>query len=90
MIKTISIQVYGKVQGVWYRASTRDHAQNLGILGTVQNKKDGSVYIEAQGTTTQLEALYAWCKEGPELARVDRIEQVEITPKSYPDFSVIR
>ncbi|MFK8104424.1 MAG: acylphosphatase [Saprospiraceae bacterium] len=90
MIKTISIQVYGKVQGVWYRASTQDHAQSLGIVGTVQNRKDGSVYIEAQGTTTQLNALINWCKEGPELARVDRIEQATITPKAYPNFSVVR
>ena len=51
------ITIQGKVQGVWYRASTQRQARNLGLVGYVQNELDGSVYAVAQGDSKSLQAL---------------------------------
>ncbi len=84
------IQVYGKVQGVWYRASTCNKARELGLCGIVRNESDGSVYIEAEGPEAILDQLLDWCRQGPPHARVDRIEVVEMIPKNYTAFEVRR
>jgi acylphosphatase len=74
-------RVHGNVQGVFYRASTRSKAEVLGVAGWVRNCADGSVELEAYGTEKQLEELLAWCRRGPELARVERVD-VEWLPPS--------
>ncbi len=84
------IRVYGKVQGVWFRASTRQQARELGLSGFVQNMPDGSVYIEAEGDKEQLDALVAWCRQGPPLARVARVEVQQGPLKGYSDFVIRR
>ncbi len=66
--------ITGRVQGVWYRASTAQEAQTLGLAGWVRNMPDGSVEALAQGTKEQVEALIQWCWQGPELARVGAID----------------
>ena len=65
MLQTISITVSGKVQGVFYRQSTKEMATSLGITGQVKNLSDGSVYIIATGTKEQLDKLVDWCRQGP-------------------------
>lgn len=67
------IQVFGKVQGVYFRQSTRIKAIELGIKGFVRNEEDGSVYIEALCEADQLAALISWCYEGPPHAEVERV-----------------
>lgn len=89
-MKCMAIQVYGKVQGVWYRASTRNKALELGLLGTVQNQADGSVYIEARGNEKQLQDFIQWCQEGPPHAKVDHLEMNDIEMKAFSSFEVIR
>ncbi|MEM1322635.1 MAG: acylphosphatase [Bacteroidota bacterium] len=86
----IIIQVYGKVQGVWYRASTRNKARELGLCGIVRNESDGSVYIEAEGPAEAVEALREWCKQGPPHARVERIESRTMPPVGRSQFEVHR
>ena len=86
----IIIQVYGKVQGVWYRASTRNKARELGLCGIVRNEADGSVYIEAEGPEAAIEALREWCKQGPPHARVEHIESKTMAPAGRSSFEVIR
>lgn len=61
----------GRVQGVWYRQSTCDAAARLGLRGWVRNLPDGRVEAEAEGPRADLEALVAFCRRGPEAARVD-------------------
>ena len=90
MKKYIAIQVYGKVQGVWFRASTKAKAEELGLLGSVQNKADGSVYIETYGTIDVLEIFQTWCTKGPEFARVDRIKIEDLESKKFHNFSILR
>ncbi len=68
--------ISGRVQGVWYRASTASRAKGLGLRGWVRNLADGRVEALAEGPREQLEALLAWAHDGPMLARVDDIEAV--------------
>jgi acylphosphatase len=90
-MKRIAIQVKGKVQGVFYRASTVTKAQQLGVMGFVRNEPDGSVYIEAEGDEEKLNELVAWCKVGPPRARVDEvIVETHSTLGSFTDFRVSR
>ena len=90
MQKHISIKVSGRVQGVYYRASTHEEAQRLGLKGFVKNEPDGSVYIEAEGDDAVLNALVAWCKQGPPAARVTNVEIQEGTWKGFTEFAVKR
>lgn len=85
-----SIRVTGKVQGVWYRKSTQLKAEALGVKGIVKNQADGSVYIEVLGTAAQVDALIAWCKEGPEDAEVKEVIPSVMAFKAFDDFQVIR
>ncbi len=90
MQKHISIKVSGRVQGVYYRASTHEEAQRLGLKGFVKNEPDGSVYIEAEGDDAVLNALVAWCKQGPPAARVTNVEIQEGIWKGFTEFAVKR
>ena len=64
----------GKVQGVYFRQSTREQALKLGLKGFVMNLDDGSVYIEAEGEEASLRQLSVWCERGPVLASVTGVE----------------
>ena len=70
MLQTISILVSGKVQGVFFRHSTREKATSLGVTGFVMNQPDDTVFIIATGTREKLEEMVAWCRLGPPKAIV--------------------
>jgi acylphosphatase len=72
--KRLHALVSGRVQGVWYRASTQKKAQSLGLVGWVRNLTDGRVELVAIGDQDQLQKLLDWCYQGPELAEVKAIE----------------
>ncbi len=74
MKKRVSLKIRGRVQGVWFRASTREEAIRLGITGWVKNDFDGSVSAVAEGDEEILQAFVEWCGEGPPRARVDNID----------------
>jgi len=65
--------VSGKVQGVWFRASTRAEADRLGLRGHARNLADGSVEVLASGDADAIDALERWLHAGPPLARVDAV-----------------
>ena len=65
--------VTGRVQGVFYRASARDEAERLGLVGEVRNLPDGSVELLAEGEQAVLEELIAWCRRGPPMAQVSEV-----------------
>ncbi|MDP3441594.1 MAG: acylphosphatase [Ignavibacteria bacterium] len=73
MRKAVILQVYGRVQGVGFRYYTQRKANELGIFGFIQNKGDGSVYIEAEGEEEILNVFVAWCHQGPQWAKVQDI-----------------
>jgi len=87
-LKKKHIVITGKVQGVFYRSSTRDKAQELGVFGFVENKEDGSVYLEAEGDETKLLALMEWCHSGPENAVVEKIKVEEDELIGYTNFVI--
>ena len=73
------IRIKGKVQGVWFRAFTREKATELGVSGWVQNETDGAVYLEANGKKSKLVLFIDKLKQGTERSVVDDVE-VEWTP----------
>jgi acylphosphatase len=75
-------RVRGRVQGVWFRASTAERAAALGLRGRAENLPDGSVLVHVAGTAAAVEALIAWLHRGPTLARVDAVEVEAIEPES--------
>ncbi len=82
------IQVFGRVQGVFFRASTKTEADNLGLTGWVKNESDGSVLIEVEGAEESLELFLKWCKNGPSIARVDDIKITEIPIQGFKEFVI--
>ena len=67
--------IHGFVQGVFYRASTRDTALMLGLKGWVRNLPDGNVEAVFEGPIDKLQKAVEWCLEGPPGARVTKIDQ---------------
>jgi len=68
------LTVHGRVQGVYFRASTVYEAQNLGLTGWVRNCPDGAVEAVAEGARDKVEDLIAWCRHGPSGARVQSVD----------------
>ncbi len=68
--------VFGKVQGVFFRQSTRVEAKKLGIRGSARNLPDGSVEVLAHGVAVAVEELRVWLHHGPTHARVDEVREV--------------
>jgi len=89
-MKCLQIIIRGKVQGVWFRVSTRNKVQELGVGGIVKNQTDGSVYIEVEGDEGALKNFIAWCYEGSEFSRVDTVEIFEIKRKNFEEFKIMR
>ena len=82
--------VSGRVQGVFYRASTQQQARHLGLTGWVRNRYDGRVEVLAWGDEQQLEALAKWLEIGPEYAKVTNIEvSTENQPATATTFDVL-
>ncbi|MCH8214658.1 MAG: acylphosphatase [Proteobacteria bacterium] len=84
--KLFKITVSGRVQGVFYRDSARQTAQELGIAGFVRNQPDGTVYIEAEGEEKYLRELVRWCRRGPQWAHVESVEVEKGEPAGYTEF----
>lgn len=66
--------IHGLVQGVYFRASTRDEADRLGVMGWVRNLPDGRVEAVFEGDKKKVEEIVAWCHKGPPGARVSKVE----------------
>ena len=80
MEKHVEIIVEGKVQGVYFRKSTKEIANLLDLCGYVKNQPNGTVLIYASGAEAQIDQLITWCKMGPPSALVKNVnvEQKEI------------
>ena len=85
-----SIRVTGKVQGVFFRASTKEAAEKLGIKGWVRNEPDGSVYIEAEAAEEKMEKFIEWCRQGPRSARVQSVQSESGPVKGFDNFIIQR
>ncbi len=88
-ISLAKITVKGRVQGVWFRAFTREKARALKISGWVKNQRDGTVYAEATGDRPDLDQLIQYLYQGPESSHVEDIEVVwGTTDQRYSGFEV--
>lgn len=73
-LKQVQLTVRGRVQGVFFRASSQREAKRLGLTGWVKNRNDGSVEITAEGEEEGLKDLIAWANRGPSASRVERVD----------------
>ena len=89
-MKTYQLYITGKVQGVWYRASAKDKALELGLRGRVWNNPDHSVGAEVQGDEPAVQEFIAWCKVGPQLARVENVSVSVSDSDAYNNFAIAR
>ncbi len=76
------IFVGGRVQGVFFRESTRQLASELSLSGGVRNRQDGRVEVLVAGDEKSVESLIKWLKTGPKLAKVSTIEVVDLSSDS--------
>lgn len=89
-MKTIRLIIKGKVQGVFFRATAKDIADELGIKGSVKNLPDRNVEIKATATEEILQKFIDWCKQGPPKARVDEVIVEELNAEEFNGFRIIR
>lgn len=68
------VLIHGLVQGVYFRASTREEAVRLGVAGWVRNLPNGSVEAVFEGEKRRVEEIVGWCHKGPPGARVEKVE----------------
>ncbi len=87
--KRVRVVVEGRVQGVFFRARTRETALGLGLCGWVRNRQDGSVEAVFEGEEEALAKVVAWCRRGPPGARVDRLLEHPEAPRGEPGFRII-
>jgi acylphosphatase len=88
----VKIQVFGKVQGVFFRHSARQQAQSLHLTGWIKNLADGSVLCEAAGERNALLKFLEWCKRGPEKAEVKNVDVQWLEDGNLPrgeGFSIV-
>lgn len=71
--RVVRARIVGRVQGVWYRAWTREEARDLGLDGWVRNRRDGSVEAVFAGDADDVRAMLELCRSGPPLARVSEV-----------------
>lgn len=87
-MKHLSITVRGTVQGVYFRATAKAVADQLGVKGYALNMPDGSVAIEAEGDAFALESFLEFCAEGPDRAEVEEVTSEEQPMVGYTNFEV--
>lgn len=84
----VLVRISGRVQGVSFRAWTRDTAETLGLSGWVRNEPDGTVTAHIEGPPATVENMVARCHEGPRAARPTRVETVEAATGAVGPFEI--
>lgn len=81
--------VSGRVQGVWFRESTRREAARLGLNGSASNLPDGRVEVLALGAGKDIDRLSVWLRHGPTMARVDEVVEETIEDPGLSGFTTM-
>lgn len=87
-MKAVQARVTGRVQGVSFRWYTQEQARRLGVSGWVRNEPDGSVLLHAEGDDEAVDALVAWCHDGPGFARVRGVAVRDASPTGAAGFDI--
>ncbi|MEO7263809.1 MAG: acylphosphatase [Ferruginibacter sp.] len=87
---TIHLRIQGDVQGVFYRASAKKIAEEIGVKGWIKNTANGNVEALVSASEDQLKQFKAWCSKGPAKALVTRLEETEQEEISFAEFCIIR
>jgi acylphosphatase len=82
------VRAHGRVQGVFFRDSVRREAESRGVAGFASNEPDGTVLAVFEGAPDAVDALVAFCRNGPGHAEVERLEVSEEEPEGLSGFSV--
>jgi len=89
MIIRAHVYISGRVQGVFFRASTRDKARELGLKGWVRNLADGRVEAVFEGEEEKVREMIEWCHKGPVLASVSNVDvRIEKPTHEYDEFEI--
>ena len=88
MLKTVNVEVHGVVQGVFFRVSLRQQAEQLGVFGWCKNTGAGTVLCCFEGNSDQVDQLVRWAHEGPPSSRVTRVDVTEETPQHFDAFVI--
>ena len=88
MPRHVYVKITGKVHGVNFRHSAKRKAEEFGIAGYVENKSDGSIFIEAEGHREELARFLEWCKRGPSGANVEDVDVSEGSERGYHSFKI--
>ena len=89
MKTNVHVMITGRVQGVWFRANTRQKAEQLGITGWVHNTRDGCVEAIFEGEENRVKEMIEWCHRGPPLAKIENVEVKNQSPTNgFDDFSI--
>ncbi len=85
----VHLRISGNVQGVFFRARTREKAEELGVKGWVANESDGTVSVVAEGPENKINDLVDWCHSGPSTAQVENVEVTQATYMGeFDDFHI--
>jgi acylphosphatase len=87
---TAHLLIKGKVQGVFYRATARKIANEMGITGWARNTSEGDVEVMATGKQEVLDRFIVWCRRGPEMAAVTDVIISKMAPAEFKGFAISR
>lgn len=89
MKSNVLVVISGRVQGVWFRASTKQKAEQLGLTGWVRNTSEGNVEAVFEGDENLIQEMLEWCHHGPPLANVENVEVKNQEPtNAFDGFSI--
>ena len=86
--KRVHVHVSGRVQGVFYRATTKETAREHGVDGWVKNLDDGRVEAVFEGDPEAVDAMVEFCHEGSDMAEVNDVEVTEAEPEGLGEFEI--
>jgi acylphosphatase len=86
--KTVHVYIKGKVQGVFFRANTKEQAEKQNVQGWVRNMSDGRVEALFEGDPDAVDAMISWCHKGPELSFVEKVTVQQISPIGCSEFKI--
>jgi acylphosphatase len=89
-MRRVRVRIDGRVQGVFFRATCRRLADDLGVAGWIRNAPDGAVEAAFEGEDASVQQLLEWCGHGPSGAHVGSVEVTEEPPSGAGGFRVVR